>query len=224
MFRLHRLAGATLAFMLLSPLFATSAMADNPPVSLRPNAQEQLDLSPSSVTVALKEVAKLPVVIDVVDSSGKQVTDGPTEMTSTNLSVPLAFDLPRGTYTVTYRVESDKGPEGGSYQYSYGPGTFTITGVKTWNGYADMPASVQLKGDDERAKAAASSATETPPTATPTDGSGANQAGSDDASKNASHVGGWLWPTVAVIVFLAAGLAVFVRRASSDIQTDVVDL
>ena len=117
-------------------------------VTSDPEPREELDGAPGSVTLVFDgtvddEVAK----VLVLDAKGVNVTAGPLIVEATNVTTELEDDLPKGTYTVHYRVNGKGGePRGGALQFAYGGGSFTDLPDRSWSGSSAEPAI--LRGDD----------------------------------------------------------------------------
>ena len=147
---LRLLAALLLALGLAGVGVPPARAADNVLVASEPGDREELDRPPGFVTLAFEDpvdpsLAKLLVQ----DAGGTNVTVGGLVVEGTNLASQLADPLPEGTYTVTYRVARGDGqPQGGTFQFSYGPGTFAAP-ASTWSGVDEEPA--VLKNPDPNA-------------------------------------------------------------------------
>jgi methionine-rich copper-binding protein CopC len=106
-----------------------------------PDARQQLDQVPGAVTLAFKgKVDKKVAKVLVLDAKGANVTAGPLIVEATNVTTQLKDGLPKGTYTVHYRVDGKGGePQGGAFQFSYGSGSFSDPADKSWSGTAQEP-------------------------------------------------------------------------------------
>lgn len=135
---------AALAVALPALLAAGTAPAyaeDDYLVHSSPNRQAELDLMPGWVTLVFKTraSAKLAKIV-VLDAAGANVTTGALIVEGTNVTTQLAFELPRGTYSVYYRTsDADGEPRGGAYQFAYGPGQWTPLDAEVWRGEAEQP-------------------------------------------------------------------------------------
>jgi methionine-rich copper-binding protein CopC len=120
---------------------APAAAADNELVVADPGVREQVDRPPGFVTMAFRDPVDPSLAKMLVqDASGANVTTGELIVEGTNMSSQLVDGLPQGTYTVTYRLgRSDGQPQGGTFQFSYGAGTFTDDAERTWSGTEDEP-------------------------------------------------------------------------------------
>lgn len=199
--------------------FGAPAQARNNPIAASPAVRDTVAQAPASVTLAMKNAVKGPALISVTGPDGKVVSEPSTTILSTNIAVDLATGLARGTYTVKYRIEGPDGPEGGTYQFAYGRGKFSVKGITTWGGYKEIPKPLRLKDDDKRAAAAAASATPTPssteptPTATaPTDRTTEGAASADDNSLVSSATEHPLWLAAGLAAIVGALLALFAWR------------
>lgn len=198
--------------------FGAPAQARNNPIAASPAVRDTVPQAPASVTLAMKNAVKGPAVISVTGPDGKVVSEPSTTILSTNIAVDLATGLARGTYTVKYRIEGPDGPEGGTYQFAYGSGKFSVKGITTWGGYKEIPKPLRLKGDDKRAAAAASatptpSSTEPTPTVTaPTDRTTEGAASTDDNSLVSSATEHPLWLAAGLAALVGVLLALFAWR------------
>jgi methionine-rich copper-binding protein CopC len=113
-----------------------------------PDGREEVDDAPGAVTLVFEgkvdgDVAK----VLVLDAKGDNVTAGPLIVETTNVTTQLEDGLPKGTYTVHYRVDGKGGePRGGAFQFAYGGGRFTDLPDASWTGSANEPAI--LRGDN----------------------------------------------------------------------------
>jgi methionine-rich copper-binding protein CopC len=113
-----------------------------------PDTRDEVDEAPGAVTLVFEgkvddDVAK----VLVLDADGKNVTAGPLIVETTNVTTQLEDGLPKGTYTVHYRVDGKGGePRGGAFQFAYGGGRFTDLPDASWTGSANEPAI--LRGDN----------------------------------------------------------------------------
>jgi methionine-rich copper-binding protein CopC len=115
--------------------------ADNELVVTVPGIREQVDRPPGFVTMAFSEPVDPSLAKMLVqDPTGSNVTTGELIVEGTNLSTQLVDDLAPGTYTVTYRLARPDGePQGGTFQFSYGPGAFSDAADRRWSGSAQEP-------------------------------------------------------------------------------------
>lgn len=208
--RLRNRAAALLAVWVLACagvlLGALPARADaGGLVTSNPGGRDELDDAPGAVTLVFEGTVDDSVAkVLVLDAKGANVTAGPLIVEATNVTTQLEDGLPKGTYTVHYRVDGKRGePRGGAFQFSYGGGRFTDLPDASWSGTANEPA--VLRGDDPNGPEASGPAESespgvevtasekpdrttqaAPPTEDPTDPDDptteATQAGSDDPS------------------------------------------
>jgi copper transport protein len=107
--------------LLLALLLPATAAAHAVLLGASPEAEQQLDVSPSQLTLRFNENVG-PIHFRVLDLAGEQVGEpGEIRAEGSNLHLPLNAELPNGTYVVTWRVVSaDTHPVGGSYLFSIG--------------------------------------------------------------------------------------------------------
>ena len=113
-----------------------------------PDSRDELDDAPGAVTLVFDgKVDDGVAKVLVLDAKGANVTAGPLVVEATNVTTQLEDGLPKGTYTVHYRVDGKGGePRGGAFQFSYGGGGFTDVPDASWSGSANEPAI--LRGDN----------------------------------------------------------------------------
>ena len=147
----RRLVTLVLAGLLTTLVAGPAAAADLELVVSDPGAREEVDRPPGFVTLAFSdEVDPSLAKMLVQDAGGANVTTGELVVEGTNMASQLVDGLAPGTYTVTYRLASTDGePQGGTFQFSYGPGTFTDAAERTWSGTEDEPE--VLKNEDPNA-------------------------------------------------------------------------
>lgn len=209
---------SALVLAMLAALTFPAADASNPIIAADPGVGSRVSAVPSSLSVALKDPVSGPVVLTVEDPNGRIVSAPQSTMISTNVTTDLDPDLPRGTYTVTYRLQVEKGPEGGSFQFVYGSGG-DPRGLSTWAGYSDIPEEVALPDDDENAALAEKgedpNQPEPTPSATPVDGDeylDPDETSAEAAAEEDSSLPGWVLPLVGLLVLAGVGGAVVVAR------------
>jgi methionine-rich copper-binding protein CopC len=110
-------------------------------VVTEPGIRAQVDRPPGFVTMAFSEPVDPSLAKMLVqDAAGTNVTTGELIVEGTNMSSQLVDGLAPGTYTVSYRLARPDGePQGGTFQFSYGPGTFTDAADRRWSGAAEEP-------------------------------------------------------------------------------------
>ena len=128
-----------------------ASAADNVVVASEPRSRQELAAAPGWVTIALDgDVDPTLAKMLVQDSSGRNVTTGELIVEGTNVTSQLVEGLAEDTYTVTYRTaRADGQPAGGSFQFSFGQGSFSEAAERTWSG-AEAEPSV-LKNPDPNA-------------------------------------------------------------------------
>lgn len=148
----HRYGGRTplpLALALLAAVLLGGSLAALPrpaaavtPVASDPQDRQELADAPGAVTLAFeRDVDPGVAKVVVIGPDGQNVTDGPLIVEGTNVTSRLRDDLPQGTYTVHFRVDGrGDQPEGGAFQFSYGPGRFAEPADRSWSGSAQEPA------------------------------------------------------------------------------------
>jgi methionine-rich copper-binding protein CopC len=131
------LLGAAVAGVHAAPAHA----ADNELVVTEPGIRAQVDRPPGFVTMAFSEPVDPSLAKMLVqDAAGTNVTTGELIVEGTNMSSQLVDGLAPGTYTVSYRLARPDGePQGGTFQFSYGPGAFTDAADRRWSGAAEEP-------------------------------------------------------------------------------------
>lgn len=141
---------ALLAVLLLGAVLAARPAPAHAvePVAAEPYARQELSDPPGAVTLAFgRQVDPSAAKVIVSGPDGRNVTSGPLIVEGTNVTSRLRDGLPRGTYTVHYRIDGSGGePEGGAYQFSYGGGRFTDLPDRSWSGDDEEPA--VLRGTD----------------------------------------------------------------------------
>jgi methionine-rich copper-binding protein CopC len=146
----------------VSALAATpSAAGAATVVASEPQAQQRVEEAPGWVTLAFdSDIDSAVAKVIVQGPDGENVTTGSLIVEGTNVTTQLRDELPQGTYTVHYRVNSGDGDvEGGAFQFAYLTGSFTTLPDRKWSGSENEPAI--LRGTDPNA-------TTEPPTDQPT--------------------------------------------------------
>ncbi|CAL8968931.1 hypothetical protein PROP_00414 [Propionicimonas sp. T2.31MG-18] len=134
-------AGVGAALMMALAVPTPAAAVDDYLVASEPAARQELKAEPGWVTLAFrtKANAKLAKIL-VLDADGRNVTSGALIVEGTNVTTQLAFDLPKGTYTVMYRTSGADGRvRGGSFQFAYGKGTWSQSQKEVWIGEEEQP-------------------------------------------------------------------------------------
>ena len=221
----RRLIGALVAGLLLvlAVAPATARADDDYLIGSDPQPHQELIDTPGWVTLAFKSKAsaKLAKII-VLDAKGANVTTGALIVEGTNVTTQLAFDLPKGTYSVYYRTSAADGqPRGGAFQFAYGKGEWTPLDKEVWVGQAEEPPIMSNPDPNasvpgvptESASAAPSESSSAQPSGSP--GSTETTAAGPGAQPTdaGSAPTGWLIAAGAVAAGLLAWAAVlFVRR------------
>ena len=139
--RARILAGVVAGLALVLGVTPTVAQAaDDYLVTSNPAPRDEVDNPPGWVTLVFRTEASAKLAkIVVQNGAGLDVTTGDIIVEGTNVTVQLISNLPRDTFTVTYRTSDAKGePRGGAFQFSYGPGTWTDVN-DTWIGASAEP-------------------------------------------------------------------------------------
>jgi methionine-rich copper-binding protein CopC len=162
------------------------------------------------------ELAKLVVL----NSAGENVTVDAIIVEGTQITTQLRSGLPKGTYTVLYRVGDSKGePVGGSYQFAYGKGDWSPDAKSTWKGEANQPPVIADPNPNPTGVATGAPTTSATPSVEPTASStdtAAPQPTGTATPAPAPATGGsdlWLWGGLLVaILVVAAGSFLLIRR------------
>ncbi|PFG34924.1 copper resistance CopC family protein [Sanguibacter antarcticus] len=100
--------GALLAFLVT--VGAPSASAHDELLDSSPGEGEHLDVAPTYVTLTFSDdILTIGPAVIVTDDSGATWTDGDPTIEDADLVVPLADDIPDGSYEVRWRVVSADG-------------------------------------------------------------------------------------------------------------------
>lgn len=219
---MRRLAWASLLTTVLLCVGASLAAAATDLVASEPRAHQEFSQRPSAVTLAFdRKLDGGDAKLLVVDSAGANHTINELIVEGTNVTALLSYDLPRGTYTVYYRVVlADGEPEGGAFQFSYGPGHWTSV-KKSWSGADSEPAILRdtdpkgnplqpSSGTEPPEAEVSTSASAIPVTGTPTASSGSPAASASSpvvpgAAAGSEGGNGALWAGVGVVVLAAVG-------------------
>lgn len=205
---------AGLVLVLGAPASAARA-ADDYLVTSNPAPHDELDNPPGWVTLVFKTDASAKLAKIVVQNSrGLDVTTGDIIVEGSNATVQLLSNLPKDTFTVTYRTSDAKGnPRGGTFQFAFGSGTWTNVD-DTWVGASEQPtviASPPSPAPEETATASstaespAPSGQSTAPTAEP-------EQPSQDGSPNSLW---WYLGGGAILIAAAVGIVLGRRRRAN---------
>ncbi len=131
---------AALAVTMLFAVMPTGAWGREL-VASEPRSHQQLSQRPSAVTLAFDaDVDAGTAKLLVLDAKGVNRTINELIVEGTNITALLAYNLPRGTYTVHYRAyKTDGEPQGGAFQFAYGRGAWTKVQSR-WKGEEREPA------------------------------------------------------------------------------------
>lgn len=193
---------------------AVAAVADNDVVITRPLAGERLDARPDAVTVVLTEPFQGTARLAVQADDGTTVSIEPAKVVSTNIAVQLPPDLAPGVYTVTFRTDTGRGPEGGRYQFAYQSSSpMTIDGVSRWRDYENIPEIVAEPGDAAAADGSRTNESESTPATPSADPSGTADTPAATESPSGSAGATWWWPVIGAVVLVLGGVwFVWARR------------
>ncbi len=143
------------------PAYASQAL-----VASDPQPQAELERAPGWVNLAFDSPVDAGIAkVLVLNADGKNVTTGDLIVEYNTITTQLIDRLPRGTYTVQYRADDAGAPLGGSFQFSYGPGTFSKDAATTWEGTDAEPE--VIKNPDPNATTTARAPQTTAPTEPP---------------------------------------------------------
>lgn len=187
---------ALLAAFVFSALAAVPASAHSTLLSASPEDGSELSEPPEAVVLTFNEdITDLGSDIVVTGPDGDDATSDETAIDGTEVSRPLADDLPAGEYTITWRVVSADGhPISGEF-------TFTLTEAAAGSGATDADSEDQDAGNDATADQTATN----PPTedAPSGDTASADSSGADDAGTSDSDDEGTSAGEIALFVVIA---------------------
>ncbi len=134
---------AALAFLLTAVFLPAPAFAaGDAPSAREPRVHEVLTRAPSAVVIAFNwELDSGTARMYVLDSDGKNITSAAPDVSGSNMTVRLGFDLDPGTYSVYYRTNDRSGGLiGGAYQFAIGKGSWSKLETPTsWAGSDEQP-------------------------------------------------------------------------------------
>lgn len=204
---------AIATFGVASPAHAS----DDYLVASDPDRHQELKRMPGWVTLVFRSAANAKLAkILVLDSAGKNISTGALIVEDTNVTTQLAFDVPKGTYTVMYRTSGTDGRvRGGSYQFAYGKGTWGNEQKEVWIGEEEQPP--VLNSPDPNATGSATPSVSPSATAEPSSASPSGAASTPSGSPSPAPAGGdsqlpWIIGASALIVAVAGGSGVYVWR------------
>lgn len=197
----------------LALVLVPSSDVSNPIIGAEPAIGSVVTDAPSSVTVALKQAVDGPVIIVVRGPNGKVVSAPQSSMLATNVATDLDYGLKPGLYSVTYRFEGKRGPEGGVFQFAYRSGS--PRGLSTWSGNKEVPKDVRLPSDAQSTTPGVKPTDPTPTALATDDAAAAPDPAKTDAAADADSGGsrGWLLSGLGVVLLaIAGGTAIALRR------------
>ena len=192
-----------------------------------PEEHAELDRAPGWVSLVFDtKVDESKAKLVVLNSAGKNMTVDALIVEGTQITTQLQSGLPKGTYTVMWRINGAGGEiVGGSYQFAYGKGTWTSDGKSSWTGEQNQPPVIADPNPNPTGVPDPSA------TAVPTDGgptgtatgtaSGAEPATGEATPGTVPASGGdsgnwWIWAVGAAAVLVAGGgVFVALRRPGS---------
>lgn len=222
--RFLRAAIAASVAVLVAFTSAPIAASDSLIVVSDPEPHAELSDRPGWVTLVFKRNVDVSLAkILVLGSSGQNVTVGPLIVEGTNVTTQLSPDLKQDTFTVLYRIDRPDGqPEGGAFQFAYGPGTWTTVPASSWSGQSDEPDVIRNPNPKATTSVPTPSAepTTASPSAEPTSTPANSEVPTPDASPTApggepqagSFPVGWVLGIGVIVVAAAAGAWVVVKR------------
>ncbi len=222
--RFLRAAIAASVAVLVAFTSAPIAASDSLIVVSDPEPHAELSARPGWVTLVFKRNVDVSLAkIVVLGSSGQNVTVGPLIVEGTNVTTQLSPDLKQDTFTVLYRVDRPDGqPEGGAFQFSYGPGTWTTVPASSWSGQSDEPD--VIRNPNPKATTSVPTPSAEPTTASPSAEPTSTQASSEVPTPEVSPTApggepqagsfpvGWVLGIGVIVVAAAAGAWVVVKR------------
>ncbi|MDR3070443.1 MAG: copper resistance protein CopC [Propionibacteriaceae bacterium] len=133
---------------ILVSLACPSAYANELVVS-DPEPHSETTERPGWVTLSFDESVEQDVVkILVLDQQGRNRAVGDLVYMGSAVMMQLDNDLPKGTYTVEYRIDrADGQTQGGTYQFAYGKGKWSAPERSTWSGDDEEPPVFEEKGE-----------------------------------------------------------------------------
>ena len=220
--RAFRALSALLLAVAAVGLAAPAASAATSLVTSDPVPHQEFAVAPGGVSLAFDhDIPDGTAKILILDSSGAHVGVGAVEYWGSTISMQLVNDLPKGTYTVKFRVHDAEGvPEGGAFQFSVGPGRWTDPLPDAeWRGQAEQPPGLAnpdpyetgaaITPDPSEPDAQEVSVTPTPtptPTVSQTTPSGQTEPTATATPAPASTSGPWPWLAGGLVVLATLGV------------------
>ncbi|MEP7762825.1 copper resistance CopC family protein [Sanguibacter sp. 25GB23B1] len=120
-----RTAGTGALLALLVTAGATAAAAHDELLDSSPGTDEHLDVAPTHVTLSFSdEILTIGPAVIVADTDGTTWTAGDPTLEGSAVVVPLADDVPDGSYEIRWRVVSSDGhPISGLVPFTIGDAT-----------------------------------------------------------------------------------------------------
>lgn len=133
------LVATSFGWIMLAP--AQPASAEDLLVTSDPYRHQELTTPPDGVVLAFsRAVDAAAAQIVVANSKGESVNANTLIVEGTNVTAQVRPNLPKGTYTVHYRVDRPDGDiEGGAFQFAYGKGEWTSLPDEKWSGQQEQP-------------------------------------------------------------------------------------
>lgn len=204
-------------WIVLAP--AQPASAEDLLVASDPYRHQELATPPDGVVLAFSRgVDAAAAQIVVSNSKGESVNANTLIVEGTNVTAQIRPNLPKGTYTVHYRVDRPDGDiEGGAFQFAYGKGEWTSLPDERWSGRQEQPTvlvSPSIAPTPTETEATSAPVT---PTAVATPTTQPSVPSSSPTAAPASGSGGNLWPWIvgAGVLVVGGGAGAFIAARRS---------
>ena len=201
------LVATCVGWIVLAP--AQPALAEDLLVTSDPYRHQELATPPDGVVLAFsRDVDAAAAKIVVANSNGESVNANTLLVEGTNVTAQVRPNLPKGTYTVHYRVDRPDGDiEGGAFQFAYGKGEWTTLPDEKWSGQQEQPTvlvSPSVAPTPTMTEATSAPAT-SPPVATPTTQPSVPSSSPTAAPASGSGNNPWPWVVGAGVLVVGAG-------------------